>query len=335
MNGGWRGGEPVCWPDTFGTRFTVFVDTEEEFDWSAPLSSDNRAVTHIGSLPDADRRLRGLGALPAYLVDHPVATNPAAADVLKVLASQPHGEIGAQLHPWVNPPIAEPAAAGGGFVGNLPRAAEAAKLRVLTDAVAAAVGRSPRVFRAGRYGIGPATAELLAVCGYRLDSSMRARFDYRAEGGPGFAQVGNDAFRLGPCGALLELPLTTVFTGRLARHGGALFPQLRSDVARGVAARLGLLARVPLTPEGVPVAQALEAVRIALGEGARVLNFAFHSPSLVPGHTPYVRDARALVDFYRWWDQVLALLAARGVAAVSVGELLDAAASLPPASPIR
>jgi hypothetical protein len=26
----------VVWPEDFGTRFTVFVDVEEEFDWTAP-----------------------------------------------------------------------------------------------------------------------------------------------------------------------------------------------------------------------------------------------------------------------------------------------------------
>ncbi len=322
MSESWKSLAPVRWPAAFGTRFTVFVDVEEEFDWSAPFSSDARAVTNVAALPSADRRLRDLGAIPAWLVDHPVATDPASIDILRMLAAEAGGEIGAQLHPWVNPPLAEPASQANSFVGNLPRASEAAKLRVLTQAITDAV-RAPRVYRAGRYGIGPASFDLLATAGYRIDSSMRARFDYRDGGGPDFSAVGPHAFRVGPQGTLLELPLTSVFTGALRPAGPALFPAVRGP-ATGALARLGLLGRVPLTPEGVPVGEALEAIRIALGEGVRVLNFSFHSPSLVPGNTPYVRDARDLAVFHAWWDAVLLLLARRNVAAASVEDLLSA-----------
>jgi hypothetical protein len=316
---------PLSWPETFGTRFTIFVDVEEEFDWSAPLSADNRAVTAVSELPKADGRLRDLGAVPAYLVDYPVAVAPGAIEVMRELVARPGGEIGAQLHPWVNPPFTEEASAGHGFVGNLPEANEAAKLQALTAAITAAVGVAPRVYRAGRYGIGPNTFALLAAQGYRLDTSMRARFDYRADGGPSFAGIGNHAFRAGPSGRVVELPLTTAFTGALRRGGPALYPRLASSrIARGLLARTGLLSRVPLTPEGVPVQEALEAVRVALGEGTRVLNFAFHSPSLVPGHTPYVRDAADLGRFYGWWDAMLQLLDRRGVAGTSVADLVSA-----------
>src|SRR3546814_17218490 len=73
----------------------------------------------------------------------------------------------------------------------------------------------------------------------------------------------------------------------------------------------------------------LEAIRIAVGEGVRVLNFAFHSPSLVPGHTPYVRDAADLAAFHAWWDRVLDLLDRLGVAALGADALIAAAEAIP------
>src|SRR3546814_17515086 len=79
----------------------------------------------------------------------------------------------------------------------------------------------------------------------------------------------------------------------------------------------------------MPAADALEAIRIAVGEGVRVLNFAFHSPSLVPGHTPYVRDAADLAAFHAWWDRVLDLLDRLGVAAIGADALLAAAEAIP------
>lgn len=80
-----------------------------------------------------------------------------------------------------------------------------------------------------------------------------------------------------------------------------------------------------MTPEGIPLAEALEAVRVAVGEGLRVLSFAFHSPSLAPGHTPYVRDAADLAAFWTWWDRVLAELDRLGVQPCGLPALIDAA----------
>lgn len=319
-------GRPVVWRAGFGIRFTLLVDTEEEFDWRAPFRHDGWGVATTAALPDAHARLAGMGARSGYLVDYPVATDPAAIDALRAVMAQGDATIGAQLHPWVNPPFDEALSNHSSFAGNLPKALEGAKLDRLTDALTAIIGTAPTVYRAGRYGLGPNTLKLLAARGYRLDSSMRARYDYGAQGGPDYRAIANHAFRTGPDGGIVELPLTTVFTGRLRRGGAHLYRAAgRIPRGRGVLARLGLLHRVALTPEDMPLADVLEAIRVAVGEGTRVLNFAYHSPSLVPGHTPYVRDAADLVAFWRWWDAVLALLARLDVHAASSDDILAAA----------
>ena len=57
----------------------------------------------------------------------------------------------------------------------------------------------------------------------------------------------------------------------------------------------------------------------------RAISFSFHSPSLEPGHTPYVRDAADLARFWTWWDGVLNLLAREGVQPASAEQLVAAA----------
>lgn len=324
----------IAWPADFGTRFTLFVDTEEEFDWAAPLSRDRHGTAAVAALRDGGRRLAGHGLPVSYLADWPIVQDPAAVEILRELVADHRAAVGAQLHPWVNPPFDEALTPANSFAGNLPPALEAAKLGRLTAALTAAFGAAPLAFRAGRYGIGPHTRALLAAHGYRLDSSVRARYDYRAGGGPDFGAIGNHAYRAGPGGALVELPLTTVFTGAFRGAGPALHRRLgRLPHGLGAAARLRLLSRVALTPEDMPLAEAQEAIRVAVGEGVRVLNFSFHSPSLAPGHTPYVRDAADLAAFWRWWDAVLALLARLDVRPAALAQLLAAAdaARLPPA----
>lgn len=331
----WLGPE-VDWPESFGQRFTLFVDVEEEFDWSAPFSAAARSTEAIAALLPFAERFAASGVGATYLADHPVATAPAAPETLRRIADLPGAEIGTQLHAWVNPPHEEAITPRTSYAGNLPEALEAAKLDTLTAAIEQAVGRRPRAYRAGRYGIGPNTPRLLAARGYRVDTSMRVGFDYRADGGPDFRGVGVAARWLDPDRTLIELPLTTVFTGALRRSAEPLFRRAAA-VPRGLGllARSGLLSRVPLTPEGVPEAEALEAIRVAAGEGVRVLNFSFHSPSLVPGHTPYVRDAADLRSFHAWWDAVLALLDRLAIRNASLDALLsacqgDGASATPP-----
>ena len=315
----------VDWPAEFGTRFITFVDTEEEFDWRAEFTRAAHDTTAVAAIPPAHARFADRGVPLVYLIDYPIATDPRAIDILRGVIGDGRSAIGTQLHPWVNPPFDEVLGSANSYVGNLPEAIEAAKIDVLTDAITAAFGAGPIVYRAGRYGIGPNSWRLLAERGYRIDSSIRARYDYRADGGPDFADIGNAAFRCGPGGAMIELPLTTVFTGRLRAQGEPLYRALgRVPRARGLAARAGMLSRVSLTPEGMPLADALEAVRVTVGEGTRLLNFAFHSPSLAPGHTPYVRDASDLAKFHAWWDGVLDLLDRLGVRPATLGDLLTA-----------
>lgn len=315
------GEERVRWPDAFGTRFLVTVDVEEEFDWSRPLARENRSTSAMAALPEAHRRFADAGVGLACMVDHPVASDPASVAVLTRVLEDGRSAVAAQLHAWVTPPFAEELTPANSYPGNLPAELEGAKIDAITAALVHAFGQQPVAYRAGRYGIGPDTLRLLAARGYRADLSVRARYDYRADGGPDFTRVAPGAYRRG---GMLEVPLTTVFTGR-ARSPGLYAAAGRVPHARGVLARTGLLSRVALTPEDMPIADALEAVRVAVGEGERLLVFSFHSPSLAPGHTPYVRDAADLAMFHDWWRRMLTHLAAVGVAPTTLDEVIAAA----------
>lgn len=313
-------------PADLGRHFLVFVDTEEEFDWSAPRRRDADAVTAVAMLPEGHDRFRQFGITPTYLVDYPIANNPASAAILASVAADGGAVIGAQLHPWVNPPLDEAMSNANSFVGNLAVETEQAKLKALTARIGETIGLRPQVYRAGRYGVGRNTAGLLIEQGYRLDVSVRSLFEYRGEGGPDFSGFPHWPWWVDADRTLLELPLTAAYTGRWRRRGAELFPKtVRFPLSRGVLSRLGLLQRVALTPEGMPLRDVLEAIEILLDEGACLFSLSFHSPSLRPGNTPYVRDANELSIFWNWWHGVLDLFARRGVEAMSATEFIVAA----------
>jgi hypothetical protein len=312
-------------PDSFGRRFTVFSDTEEEFDWSKPRRRDNRSTTHMRAMPDMQARFRRRGVKPVHLVDHPIATDPISVVMLSEWLERDEISIGTQLHPWVNPPHDEEVNTFNSFVGNLPMELEQAKIVNLTETIEAAFGRRPIVYRAGRYGVGPNTAALLEEAGYRADVSVRALFDYGDEGGPDFSRVKPLPFRIGD-GALVELPLSAAYVGRL-RAGGRGVYRAASRLPRGhgILSRTGLLNRVPLTPEGVPLAEALAAVEALMRDGVRWFSLSFHSPSVEPGHTPFVRNAGDLATFHAWWEGLFDFFETHGIAPASIEETIAAA----------
>lgn len=305
-------------PEAIGRRFVILADAEEEFDWNKPLRRTATSTEAIKALPEANRFFTDRGCVPTYLVDWPVVAKPHSAEIMRALATEGACDIGTQLHPWVNPPFEDALIVSNSYAGNLPPALEAAKLELLTAKIERETGVKSIIYRAGRYGVGPNTARLLARLGYRLDVSVRASFSYRAQGGPDFSRHPIWPWSVGH--GLSELPLTATNTGLLRNKIGY------NDfaLARGFLARTGLFDRVPLTPEGVRLHDALIAIRQLLEEGHQLFSLSFHTPSVVPGHTPYVRNSGDLKKFWAWWDGVLDLFAKHGVLPIRSGEIATA-----------
>ena len=300
----------------------LFVDVEEEFNWRAPFRREGYSTTATAALPEAHRRFTSLGMVPAYMTDYPVVDDPVSATMLRRLVETEGAVIGAQLHPWVNPPHDEALCEENSFVGNLPIDLERAKLVALTERIAEAVGERPKIYRAGRYGIGPNSAKLLIEQGYRLDVSVRALFEYVQQKGPDYSRHPHWPWWADPDHRLLALPMTSAYIGRLRKFGpiARRFPALFQFLGG-----MRMLERVALTPEGMPIAPTLMAIDALLEDGVELFSLSLHSPSLVPGHTPYVVDQDDLAWFWRWWDAVLNHFARAGVTAVDPRDLIAAA----------
>lgn len=305
-------------------HFMVFVDTEEEFDWLGGVDREATRVTATAGMARCHQMLARAGVRPVYLTDYPVLESDAANALMRQWIADDTADVGAHLHPWVNPPHDEVVSGTNSFAGNLPEALERAKLGALCARMEERLGIRPTAYRAGRYGVGPDTARILMDLGFRLDCSVRSRFDYSTAGGPDFTDMPVQPYRLasGAGGGLFELPLSTAYVGPLRRIGGPLHRWAGAvPKVPGALARTGLFARTPLTPEGVSARECIAAIDTLLDCETSLLSFSFHSPTTEAGHTPYVRDAAALEDFYRWWDIVLDHLGKRSVAPLALAGL--------------
>lgn len=295
-------------------QLAVVVDTEEEFDWRGPFARHNVATGSVAAQPLAHRLFDRWGVVPTYVVDYPVAVDPAARDLLGALRAEGRAEIGAHLHPWVCPPFEEELSRFNSYHCNLPPALERAKIEVLTDAIEAGFGARPAVFKAGRYGFGRSTAAAIADLGYQVDCSFVPHASFRADGGPSYHGTPDRPFWLDPERRLLEVPMTSGFIGPLAAAGArlpALFDSPRSQRWRvpGLLARTGLVARSALTPEGVSAEEQIRLIKALMRRGHGFFTLTYHSPSLAPGNTPYVKSEAELEGFLRRIETVLRVFA--------------------------
>ena len=318
-------GRSAAFAPGFGQRVLLTVDTEEEFDWTGPFRREGYGLSHVEAIPRFQAFCETLGAHPVYLVDWPIVQDARAVEIIGDAVRRGTAEVGVQLHPWVNPPFDEDVCVHNSYAGNLPPALESAKFMALRDAIEAAFGTAPLIYRAGRYGLGPHTADLLKRAGIRVDTSVRSLFDYSATGGPDYSAHPLEPYWVDGGMSLLELPVTTVHSGRL-RGAGRPMQRLGERIPRGMGAlsRLGLLERIALTPEGVSAEEALRGIDIALDDGLPVLVLSFHSPTLAPGHTPYAATQAEVEALYAWLEAVYARLAARGVRSCTVADIIAA-----------
>lgn len=281
---------------------TVVIHTEEEFDWAKPHDRQATAVSHMRHIHRAQDLFAEFGIVPNYVVDYPIAAQEAGYGPLREYVQAGKALIGAHLHPWVSPPHDEEVGFFNSYPGNLPAALEREKLRRLGERIAQSFGAPPRTYLAGRYGLGPNTATILEELGYEVDLSPAPPIDFRSDGGPDYSGVTSHPYWFGKQRRLLGLPSSGAYVGLLRRLGTPLYarltaPQLSHAHLPGIFSRLRLMERIRLSPEDYSEAEMRRLTRCLLTEGLRVFVLGFHSPSLHPGHTPYVQNSADLQRF--------------------------------------
>ncbi len=293
---------PLHLSDDHPPILMVVIDTEEEFDWFQPFDRANTGVTAMAAAGRGQELFDEFGIRPCWVVDYPVASQEAGWKPLAEIVESGRASIGAHLHPWVSPPHHEAVNPANSYPGNLPAQLQEEKLRRLGGAIEDAFGFQPSIYKAGRYGFGPATTGVLESLGYEIDLSPCPGFDLTGDGGPDWAAFPPDPYRFGRGWGLVGLPTSGGFVGAFSGAGPLLHrlahrPPFIWGRAPGILSRLGLLERLLLSPEGYELEHLKRLTRALIARGTRILSFSLHSPSLEPGHTPYVRSESDLKEF--------------------------------------
>lgn len=279
---------------------TVTIDTEED-DWGS-YAMDGASTENISHLPELQDLFMRFGARPTYLVNRPPLVQDAPLRVLQELARRDDVEIGGHCHPWNTPP-ATGEGADRSMMFSLPLEANRGKIREISRLLESELAVRPRSFRAGRWGFGPTVAEALISEGYAIDCSVSPLIDWSSLGGPDFGLAPHRPYRCraldplapDPEGELIELPTTVGFL-----HGDSVVrgrwrrrledsPLSRLKIV-GILDRMGLAARRWLSPETSTGEEMNRIVEVLRQHAFEYTSMTFHSCTLLPGATPFVRD---------------------------------------------
>ncbi|MBV9750391.1 MAG: hypothetical protein JO157_16420, partial [Acetobacteraceae bacterium] len=113
---------------------------------------------------------------------------------------------------------------------------------------------------------------------------------------------------VGPRRTVLSIPGTGALVGRLPNpslYEVAASPRLAPLRIPSILARLGVVERMKLSPEGHSCAEMTRLTRWLHARGQRLFALSLHSPSVEPGHTPYVRSELDLQAFLAALDGYL------------------------------
>jgi hypothetical protein len=300
------------------TAFIITVDAEGDNVWAKPRVATTR---NAECLPRFQALCEKFDFRPVYLANYEMARSACFVGFARDVLARDAGEVGMHLHAWNTPPFAPLTGDDCAFQPYLieyPDDVLRAKVRTLTDLLEDRFERKMLSHRAGRWGFDERYAAALLDTGYRIDCSVTPGVDWGGNlgdpggnGGPDYRGFPQTPYYLNPADisapgsdGLLEVPVT-IRPSPLMRCADWAY---RVPVLRSAANRLSPGLRW-LSPAESSLSQMRAAARQAREEGAGHIEFMLHSSELMPGGSPFFRDAAAIERLYEDMETLFAELA--------------------------
>ena len=295
-------------------RIYITIDTEMDSD---PHWIKHYPPAYTSVIKGIPRILRPIwdkyDAHPIYFVSPEVLYDKRCVAVLR-REIQKGAVVGAHLHPEYIDPDSTWGAGMEKILARFPCSAysdavEREKLKKLTELIEQKLGVRPEWYRAARFGADTATIRILRELGYRYDSSVTPKIDWRSKGGPDHSAARLSRYRIaerniydkaaGPedDSGIYEFPVTIFgkrfgILGKFLPENWLFYRWLRPSHMTSFE-----LKRVICEME-----------RTGLREGVMM----FHSMEIMVNRTPYVRT-RWMQRYYLWkLEKTLAYAKAKG-----------------------
>lgn len=252
-------------------------------------------------------------AHPIYFVSPEVLYDKRCVAVLR-REIQKGAVVGAHLHPEYIGPDSDWGAGMENILARFPcsgysDAVEREKLKNLTDLIEQKLGVRPEWYRAARFGADAATIRILRDLGYRYDSSVTPKIDWRPKGGPDHSRAQVKRYRISNHSICDEA------AGKADDSGIREFPVTIFGKRFGVPGRFlpeNWLFYRWLRPSHMTYFELKRVICEMEKTGLREGVMMFHSMEIMIGKTPYVRT-RWMQRYYLWrLEKILAYAKAKG-----------------------
>lgn len=286
-------------------NFLVSIDVEEDMpDWKAQNTVTLRNLEGISRLQNFFDRYN---VRPTYLITYPVATDNNGSAVFKDIVSSNRCEIGAHMHTWTTPPVAEEEKDNLLLANCLDDETLNAKLTNITEAIRDRYGFNPASYRAGRFGFDYRSAFILKKLGYKVDTSSTPLMNWQYIGGPScyFDSVKphmlNEKFGNDELDQLLEIPVSISLTRELPRFLKHLY--LKAPAYTKIRGLLGskylnLVELIWLYPVLYSVKEMIRLTEVLINRDVFTLNMFFHSNEIKSGESIYHKTDAHIEQFY-------------------------------------
>jgi hypothetical protein len=299
---------------------TIDFECDKGAGWRA-----QRPLAFEGVREGIGRRLAALfranGAKPTYLVSPEVLRDPESVEILEAQA-RGGAELGTHLHgEYAEPGAFEPDVTTA-FQRDYTPEVEGHKLASLTEAFRGAFGGRPRSFRAGRFGVGPASLGFLESMGYVADSSVTPFVSWEGAGAQGLSYVGAPTQPYRPSrsspgepgeSSILEVPVTI----RPSRFAGVPLLGRASGPRWLRPSRMSGAAMIEVARE------AIDAARHDAPRAPVVLNSMFHNVEVIPRASPYAATERAARMILGRVAELLAFARRESIAVIGLTDVAE------------
>ncbi|MBI5588798.1 MAG: polysaccharide deacetylase family protein [Deltaproteobacteria bacterium] len=315
-------------------KLIITIDTEED-NWGC-FQHARHTVENIGRLSSVQELFDEFNVRPTYLITYPVAADEKAVSILRAIEQSGRCEIGAHCHAWSTPPFEEAEDEKNSMLCNLPAGLQFKKLRTLHETIIKNLGIAPVSFRSGRWDYNHDVARNLYRLGYTIDTSITPYTDWTKYHGTDFSDISAEPFaycdgfekRASSPYGLIEVPATIDY---LQEHTG-LNRRIKKLVAAksfsglrltGILYRLNIVNKVMLCPEIFGSKDMIALTKKMVKRGHKVVNMFFHSPTLTPGLTPFVRTTDDVKRFLRTIREYLEFARDNGIGSIKLSESVD------------
>ncbi len=290
------------------TLVIITIDTEEDGwdDYRAPPTTNNIQV-----LPRFQNLCDQYGALPTYLINYPVATQPEARSIIEKLLAGGKCEVGAHCHPWNTPPIKENICDKNTMLTNLEDELVRDKLFHLHNTIETNFGIQLTSFRSGRWGGSNSVMRVLEELNYEVDSSVAPLMNWTSQYGPDYTDAltshylfsSDDFLKEDHSGKLAQIPPSIGFLKNNTPWNRKIFKEINKPFYKkiklnGIANRLGLVSLRWLSPELSSTKEMIMLSKSLVSSGFPYLHMMFHSTTLQPGNNEYVKSEQELDIFF-------------------------------------